>query len=148
MHTEPLIWTCGIVTLLPHIPASGCQQGLQLEGQYWWQGVEGMWCGGWAEGTITNLACHMVKQGRFTTDRVPHQQHGVVALECQVWEWDQTPALVCTPFLATAAGVTGWRWQCRQWQAWLVQGPLLGLALTSSWVCKAAVWTCRHDKII
>lgn len=41
MHTGPLIWACGIVTLLPDIPASGCQQGLQLEGQCWWQGGGG-----------------------------------------------------------------------------------------------------------
>lgn len=66
-------------------------------------GGGGEGCGGWTEGRITNAACHMVKQRRFTTDRVPHRQHGVVASECQVWEWDQTPALACAPSLATAA---------------------------------------------
>lgn len=57
----------------------------------------------WTEGRITNAACHMVKQSWFTTDRVPHQQHGVGAPECQVWEWDQAPDLVWASFLATAA---------------------------------------------
>lgn len=101
---------CGIDTFLPDIPASLCQGGgLQLEGHYGWQWVEGKSWGGWTEDRITNVACHMVKQSGFTTDRVPHRQHGVGDSECQVWEWDQTPALVYTPFLASAACVTGRR---------------------------------------
>lgn len=103
MHTETPIWACGIFTLQPDIPASVCQRGLQLEGHHGWQRMERKRCRGWREGRITNLAYHMVKQGRFTTDQVPRRQHGVVASECQVWEWDQTPALVCTLFLATSA---------------------------------------------
>lgn len=86
VHTETPIWAYGIVTFLPDIPAPVCQRGLQLEGHYGWQRMGGMRCGGWIEGRITNLACHMVKQGRFMSDRVPHRQHGVVAAECQVWE--------------------------------------------------------------
>lgn len=59
-------------------------------------------CLRWTEGRITNLPCHMLKEGRFMTDEVPHRWHGVVASECQVWEWDQTPALGCTPYLVNA----------------------------------------------
>ena len=47
MHTETLIWTCGIVTSLPDIPAPVCQRGLQqLEGHYGRQRVEGKRYGG------------------------------------------------------------------------------------------------------
>ena len=34
---------------------------------------------------VTNAACHMVKQERFTTDPVSHWPHGVAASECQAW---------------------------------------------------------------
>ena len=34
---------------------------------------------------VTNVACHMVKQERFTTDPVSHWPHGVAASECQAW---------------------------------------------------------------
>lgn len=102
MHKKTLIWACLFVTFLHSCSTVCCRVG-----DYGRQQIERERYGG----RITNSACHMVKQRRFMTDRVPHRQHGVVASECQVWEWDQTPALVCTPFLATAARVTGQRWQ-------------------------------------
>lgn len=37
MHTETLIWACGIVTILPGIPTTVCQRRLQLEGHYGWR---------------------------------------------------------------------------------------------------------------
>lgn len=94
------------------------------------------------EGQNHKVACHMVKQRGFTTDRVPHRQHGVGASECQVWEWDQTPALVYTPFLASAACVTGWRQFGVKYVFFLLSG-----LLTSSWLYElTCLWICKLYK--
>lgn len=98
---------CWIIAFLPDISVLCARGGCGAL----WMAVDG----GWTQDRITNLVCYVVKQERFTTDQVPHRQHSVVASECQVWEWDQTPILVCAPFLATAASATSWRWRCYWW---------------------------------
>lgn len=96
-NTDPAMWDC-------HHSWLTVPDGAEVRRARWVaEGGGRGTCGGWTEGRITNVACHMVKQRRFTTDRVPHRQHGVGASECQVWGWDQPPPLVCAPFLACVA---------------------------------------------
>lgn len=78
-------WACGIVTFLPDIAASWCQDELPLEGHYWWQQCRRKRSVGGTEDRVKIVVCHVVKQNRFMSDRVPHQQRGVGAAEWPVW---------------------------------------------------------------
>lgn len=148
MHTGPLIWACGIVTLLPDIPASGCQQGLQLEGQCWWQG------GGGKE-------MRRVDRGQNHKFGVSHGQTGKIYDRSS-----SSSAAWCCGFRMTGMGVrsdSGFSLytlsgNCSQCD-WLKMAVFRVVSMSNATVFPCArfnivlsvytwIWTCRCDKII